>query len=114
LMAQGYSDWEIKALLGVGGSLVSRLRKIHKDRTWDGSHTCRPMKVPHHTLSSDDLIAFIEECKTWELEDGFPYSHRRHRQYFMKGKLTWMELWKRYEKKMVSLERQVMSFSRWT
>jgi hypothetical protein len=36
LMAQGYSDREIKALLGVGGFCVSRLRKIHKDRTWDG------------------------------------------------------------------------------
>jgi len=77
LMAQGYSDREIKALLGVGGSHVSRLRKIHKDGTWDGSHTRHPMKVPHHTLSSDDLTAFIENCKTWELEDGFPCSHRR-------------------------------------
>jgi hypothetical protein len=32
----------------------------------------------------------------------------------VEAKLTWMELWKRYEKKMVSLERRVMSFSRWT
>ncbi|CAK9266760.1 unnamed protein product [Sphagnum jensenii] len=114
LMAQGYSDREIKALLGVGGSRVSRLRKIHKDGMWDGSHTRRPMKVPHHALSSDDLTAFIEDCKTWELEDGFPCSHRRPRQYFVEAKLTWTELWKRYEKKMVSLERRVMSFSRWT
>ncbi len=75
LMAQGYSDREIKALLGVGGSRVSRLRKIHKDGTWDESHTRRPMKVPHH-ISSDDLTAFIEDYKTWELEDGFPCSHR--------------------------------------
>jgi transposase len=111
LMAQGYSNREIKALLGVGGSHVSRLRKIYKDRTWDGSHTRRPMKVPHHVLSSDDLTAFIEDCKTWELEDGFPCSHGRPRQYFVEAKLTWTELWKRYEKKMVSLERQVMSFS---
>ncbi|KAH8940074.1 hypothetical protein BDL97_15G069500, partial [Sphagnum fallax] len=36
------------------------------------------------------------------------------RQYFVEAKLTWTELWKRYEKKMVSLERRVMSFSRWT
>jgi hypothetical protein len=50
-----------KALLGVGGSRVSRLKKIHKDGTWDGSHTRCPMKVPHHTLSSDDLTAFIED-----------------------------------------------------
>jgi hypothetical protein len=114
LMVQGYSNQEIKALLGVGGSRVSRLKKIHKDGTWDGSHTRRPMKVPHHALSSDDLTAFIEDCKTWELEDGFPCSHRRPRQYFVEAKLTWMELWKRYEKKMVSLERRVMSFSRWT
>ncbi len=64
LMAQGYLDQEIKALLGVGGSRVSRLKKIHKDGTWDGSHTRRPMKVPHHALSSNDLIAFIEDCKT--------------------------------------------------
>jgi hypothetical protein len=32
----------------------------------------------------------------------------------VEAKLTWTELWKRYEKKMVSLERRVMSFSRWT
>jgi hypothetical protein len=64
LTTQGYSDREIKALLGVGGSRVSRLRKIHKDGTWDGSHTRRPMKVPHHILSSDDLTAFIEDYKT--------------------------------------------------
>ncbi len=114
LMAQGYSDREIKALLGVGGSHVSRLRKIHKDGTWDGSHTRRPMKVPHHALSLNDLTAFIEDCKTWELEDGFPCSHRRPHQYFVEAKLTWMELWKQYEKKMVSLEQRVMSFSRWT
>jgi hypothetical protein len=114
LMAQGYSDREIKALLGVGASRVSRVRKIHKDGTWDGSHIRRPMKVPHHALSSDDPIAFIEDCKTWELEDGFPCSHRRPRQYFVEAKLTWTELWKRYEKKMVSFERRVMSFSRWT
>jgi hypothetical protein len=74
-MAQGYSDREIKALLGVGGFRVSRLSKIHKDGTWDGSRTRRPMKVPHHALSSDDLTAFIEDYKTWELEDGFPCSH---------------------------------------
>jgi hypothetical protein len=92
LMAQGYSDREIKALLGVGGSRVSQLRKIHKDGTWDGSHTRRPMKVPHHALSSDNLTAFIEDCKTWELEDGFPCSHRRPRQYFVEAKLTWTEL----------------------
>jgi hypothetical protein len=90
---------------------VSQLRKIHKDETWDGSHTRRPMKVPHHALSSDDLTAFIEDCKTWELEDGFPCSHRRPRQYFVEAKLTWTKLWKWYEKKMVSFERRVMSFS---
>ncbi|CAN5976134.1 unnamed protein product [Sphagnum jensenii] len=72
------------------------------------------MKVPHHALSSDDLTTFIEDCKTWELEDGFPCSHRRPHQYFVEAKLTWTELWKRYEKKMVSLERRVMSFSQWT
>jgi hypothetical protein len=88
LMAQGYSDREIKALLGVGGSRVSRLRKIHKDGTWDGSHTRRPMKVPHHALSSDDLTTFIEDCKMWELEDGFPCSHRQPCQYFVEAKLT--------------------------
>ncbi|CAK9862503.1 unnamed protein product [Sphagnum jensenii] len=114
LMAQGYLDREIKALLGVGGSRVSRLRKIHKDGTWDTSHTRRPMKVPHHALSSDDLTAFIEDFKTWELEDGFPCSHRQPRQYFVEAKLTWTELWKRYEKKMVPFERRMMSFSRWT
>jgi hypothetical protein len=32
----------------------------------------------------------------------------------VEAKLTWMELWKQYEKKMVSFERRVMSFSRWT
>jgi hypothetical protein len=111
LMAQGYSDRKIKALLGVGGSRVSRLKKIHKDGTWDGSHIRHPKKVPHHALSLDDLTAFIEDCKMWELEDGFPCSHRRPRQYFVEAKLTWTKLWKRYEKKMVSLERQVMSFS---
>jgi hypothetical protein len=115
LMVQGYSNREIKALLGIGGSRVSRLRKIHKDGTWDGSHTRCPMKVPHHALSSDDLTAFIEDYKMWELEDGFPCLHRRPCQYFVEAKLTWMmELWKRYEKKMVSLERRVMSFSQWT
>ncbi|CAK9229226.1 unnamed protein product [Sphagnum troendelagicum] len=114
LMAQGYSDREIKALRGVGGSRVSQLRKIHKDGTWDESHTRRPMKVPHHALSSDYLTAFIEDFKTWELEDGFPCSHRRPRQYLVEAKLTWTELWKQYEKKMVSFERRVMSFSRWT
>ncbi len=93
---------------------MSRLKKIHKDGTWNGSRTHRPMKVPHHALSSDDLTALIEDCKTWELEDGFPYSHRRPRQYLMEAKLTWTELWKQYEKKMVSFERRVMSFSRWT
>ncbi len=72
------------------------------------------MKVPHHGLSSDDLTTFIEDCKMWELEDGFPCLHRRPRQYFMEAKLIWTELWKRYEKKMVSLEQRVMSFSRWT
>jgi hypothetical protein len=105
LMVQGYLDREINALLGVGGFRVSRLKKIHKDGTWDGSHTRRPMKVPHHALSSDNLTTFIEDCKTWELEDGFPCSHRRPRQYFVEAKLTWTELWKRYEKKMVSFER---------
>ncbi len=90
------------------------MKKIHKDGTWDGSHIRRPMKIPHDALSSDDLTTFIEDCKTWELEDGFPCSHRRHRQYFVEAKLTWTELWKRYKKKMVSLKQRVMSFSQWT
>ncbi len=54
---------------------MSQLKKIHEGRTWDESHTHRPMKVPPHALSSNDLTAFIEDCKMWELEDGFPCSH---------------------------------------
>ena len=74
-MQQNYSDKEIKVLLGVGGYRVSRLRAIHKNGTWDGGHTRRPMRVPHHALSADDLNELVEDCKTWELEDGFPCAH---------------------------------------
>ncbi|KUF92160.1 hypothetical protein AM588_10003500 [Phytophthora nicotianae] len=113
LSRQGVADAQIRAIFGVGGSMIQRLKGVIKNGI-DTLHTRHRGTTPKHAFSEDDISFFISSCADWELEDGFPCSHRRPRQYFVEPKITWKLLWERYKKKAEDAERRVIQYCRWT
>ncbi|KAF1789186.1 hypothetical protein GQ600_8070 [Phytophthora cactorum] len=79
-------------------SKIVRLKAMIKNGI-DSFHTRRTPTRPKHALSSDDIDFFFSACIEWKLEDDFPCSHRRPRQYFVKPFLTWKTLWRRFSQK---------------
>ncbi|XP_078732831.1 uncharacterized protein LOC144947479 isoform X1 [Lampetra fluviatilis] len=113
MLQQGLSERVIRAIIPVGGSRIHRLRKVLENGI-ETLHTRRPPKVPHHALADDDLDAIKENANTWEIEDDFPCSHRRPRQYFVEPNITWSELYRRYKAKLDAVKGcRVVSYSRW-
>ncbi|GMF38480.1 unnamed protein product [Phytophthora fragariaefolia] len=87
-LPQQLSDREIRSILPIGGSRVTRLRNCLKSGI-DHFHTRRVVSKPCHAFDDVVLEAFKGHCATWKLEDGFPCPHRRPRQYFTEQNLTW-------------------------
>ncbi|OWY91974.1 hypothetical protein PHMEG_00039207 [Phytophthora megakarya] len=69
-----FSEREIKAILLVGGSRVSRLRKILALGV-DTLHSRRQPPTPWDAFTDKDLDNFKAHRSTWVLEDGFPCVH---------------------------------------
>nr|XP_032800654.1 uncharacterized protein LOC116937610 [Petromyzon marinus] len=81
---------------------------------WKRRAARRPPRVPHHALAADDLEAIRESACAWEVEDDFPCSHRRPRQYSVEPNVTWTELYRRYKANLDAVEgSRVVSYSRW-
>jgi hypothetical protein len=115
LIQQGLSERVIRSIIPVGGSRISRLRKVLKDGI-DILHTRRLPVKPWHAFSELDLDAFKTHCATWILEDGFACAHRRPRQYFTEPKLTWVVVHSRYVDDILRAhpDARTLSYSRFT
>ena len=115
LLQHGFSERVIKAVIPVGGSRIARLRAVIKEGI-DVMHTRRVPMAPSHAFSDVDKAAFLKTCEGWELEDGFPCSHRRPRQYFIEQKLTLLKLHARYKDAILKTDStgRVLSYSRYT
>jgi hypothetical protein len=114
LIQNGFSKCEIWAVLPVDGSNLNGLCKVLQDGI-DTFHTCHPPRVPIHALHDNDLDMIKADAKSWEVEDGFHYAHRRLKQYLLDSKLTFTKLYQRYKDKIESTNdsRRVVSYSRW-
>lgn len=69
-----FSECEIRVVLPIGGSKISRLRKVLQDGI-DTLHIHRPLHVPIHALHDDDLDTINADAESCKVEDGFPYAH---------------------------------------
>ncbi|KAG6945264.1 hypothetical protein JG688_00016641 [Phytophthora aleatoria] len=76
LIDQGVPDTQIRAIFGVGDSMIAGLKAVTNSGI-DTLHTRRSPARPSHTYSDDDLHFLINNCNEWELEEGFPCSHHR-------------------------------------
>ena len=114
LIQQGLSEREIRSFLPVGGSKLQRLRKALQSG-FEDFHTRKKKPIPSHALSEEDLAFIKADVETWELEDGFPCSHRRPRQYLVEQGIKWINLWERYEtkRKAISPDLRIVSYERW-
>jgi len=90
------------------------LRKVLQDGI-DTFHTRRRPRVPAHALHDNDLHKIKADAESWEVEDGFPYAHRRSKQYFLDPKLTFTKLYQRYKDEIESANdtRRVVLYLRW-
>lgn len=97
-LMQQLPDLQVRAVLGIGGSRIARLKKVLAEGI-DSLHTRVPHQTPWHALLDVDTEFMEDDAKSWVLEDGFPCQHRRPRQYFTEAKLTWKEIWQREKDK---------------
>jgi hypothetical protein len=100
------------ALLGIGGTQIERLKAMLRDGV-DKLHTRRVPAAPHHALTEEDVEKFLETCSDWELEEGFPCSHRRPRHYFISPEITFKDQWEIYASKVDAAGLRVISYERW-
>jgi len=113
MIQNGFSKCEIRAILPIDGSKISQLRKVLQDGI-NMLHTRRPPCIPGHALHDNDLNTIKADAKSWEVKDGFPYTHRCLKQYLSDSKLTFTKLYKRYKDKIefANDNRRVVSYSR--
>ena len=94
-----YSQIELRAMFGIGGSRATRLQAELKDPA------LRQKKLhphtPKHAFSDVEKEYLKKHILTWnpKLEDGFPRQHRRQKRFFTEEGITWKKLW---EKRQVS------------
>jgi hypothetical protein len=58
----------------------------------DMLHTHRPPHIPAHAIHNSDLDAIKVDVDTWEVKDGFPFTHRCLKQYLLDATLTFTKL----------------------
>jgi hypothetical protein len=114
LIWSGFSECEIQAILPLGGSKISQLRKVLQDDI-DMLHTRHPPCVPTHAFHDNDLDMIKVDAESWEVEDGFPCIHKRLKQYLLDLKLTFTKLYQRYKDKIKFANdgHCVVSYSCW-
>lgn len=87
LLRQRAPDAQIRAVFGVGGSMIARPKLVSVNGV-DTLHTRRASSTRTHAFTDDDIAFFLASSSEWGLEDGFPCSHRRPRQYLVEAKVT--------------------------
>lgn len=108
LMRQAIPDAQIRAIFGIGGSMIARPKNVVANGV-DTLHIRRIASKPKHALTDDDISFFLSACQEWELQDGFPCSHRGPRQYLVEEAMTWRKLWERYKKKATLASRRIIA-----
>lgn len=113
MIQSGFLKREIQAILLISDSKISRLCKVSQDGI-DTLHTRHPQRIPTHALHDNDLDTIKANAKSWEVEDSFPYTHKRPKQYLIDLKLTFTKLYQRYKDKIESANdrSRVVSYSR--
>jgi hypothetical protein len=112
LLRQGVPDAQIRAIFRVGGSMIARLKQVIKDGV-DTLHTWRVRNPPAHALSADDIEFLCATCREWNLEEGFPCSHRGPRQYLAEAGITLKDLWQQYKQKAEAVPRRVILYTQY-
>ena len=112
LLQMNFKQLEICIMLRCGNGRVSALNKLLKTGNWQLSPKLRP--PPLHALTEEERDFIRAEKEYWELEDGFPCSHRRPRQYLAKENTTWVKLHEIYAERMRAGGHRVVSYERWT
>jgi hypothetical protein len=81
----------------------------------DTLHTRRPRHILVHAIHNSDLDAIKVDAETWEVEDGFPCTHRRPKQYLLDATLTFNKLHQRNKAKIEASNDGacVVSYSKW-
>ncbi len=81
----------------------------------DTLHTPCPPHIPTHAIHDSDLDAIKVDAETWEVEDGFPYTHCCLKQYLLDATLTFTKLQWCYKAKIEASNdgARVVSYSRW-
>jgi len=105
---------EVWAVLPVGSSKISQLRKVLQNGI-NTLHTCHPPRLPAHALHDSDLLMIKANAESWEVKDGFPCVHKCSKQYLLDLKLTFTKSYQRYKDKIESANdgSRVVSYSRW-
>ncbi|KAF1786774.1 hypothetical protein GQ600_23739 [Phytophthora cactorum] len=75
--------------------------------------TLADLQLDRATRIQMTTFIFLSTTVKWELEEGFPCSHRRLRQYLVESGVTWKCLWERYNIKAETRSRRIMEYSRW-
>jgi hypothetical protein len=91
LLQNGYSEREIRAIILVSDVRINRLHNVLKNGI-DTLHTCHPPHIHVHVIHNSNLDAIKVNAETWEVEDGFPYTHRHPKQYLLDAILTFTKL----------------------
>ena len=107
----GFSNIEIRSLLGVGGSRVNRLRA-------DPTDAPKKKRPPGHAVTAEDILRITSHMEEFPKEDAFPCAHRTARQYLLSSTdggpcPTWMEVWQHYKAAMEEGGHRVISRVRW-
>lgn len=113
LLQSRYSKCEIQAIILVGGAGIDRLHNVLKNDI-DTLHTCHPPHIHAHAIHDSDLDAIKANAETWEVEDGFPCTHHRPKQYLLDATLTFTKLHQHYKAKIKASNDGVcvLSYSR--
>jgi hypothetical protein len=78
-------------------------------------HTRCPPHIPAHAIHDSNLDMIKANAETWEVEDGFPCTHRHLKQYLLDVTLTFTKLHQHYRAKIEASNDGacIILYSRW-
>ena len=112
LITLGLSQLELKVLLKVGGSRVSRITKqIDLIKRGLINETIRIK--PTHAVTKDQIDFIASHMNSFEFEEGFSCSHRLQKFYLTDPGITWKSIYEKYASRAFSEKQRTLSFSCW-
>ena len=86
------SNIEIQSFIPVGGSRLSRVRKLDKKQITKN-------RKRSHAMSAKSVMFFCDFMESLDLEDGFPCAHRRPKRYIVSDNvnISWTDIHKLYK-----------------